>query len=55
MRKLFITLSVLLVTNITWAQENAPSPSDDLNWVSSIRYDFGWTQPSLKVSTTLTL
>ena len=41
MRKLFITLSVLLVTNITWAQENAPSPSDDLNWVSSIRYDFG--------------
>ena len=29
--------------NMVLAQENAPSPSDDLNWVSSIRYDFGRT------------
>jgi len=43
MKKLVITLSVLLATNITWAQENAPVPPNDLNWVSSIRYDLKGT------------
>ena len=39
------TLLYVLVLSayIGFSQENAPSPSDDLNWVSSIRYDLKGT------------
>ena len=39
--KKYIFLLTLVLSSFEFMHSQVPSPSDDLNWVSSIRYDFG--------------